>query len=172
MKSRFFVGLIAGVALTVLLIVLGAYIYFAQGFAPVATSSRPMPFEKALARLGLHAALHKQELKTPPIEASEKNLLAGAMVYQDNCAVCHGTLGGTKTAIAQGMFPPPPQLFHGKGVTDDPPGETYWKVANGIRLTGMPGFAKTLKDQQLWQVTLLLAHTNALPASVTNALAE
>jgi len=24
------------------------------------------------------------------------------------------------------------------GVSDDEPGETYWKVANGIRLTGMP----------------------------------
>jgi len=26
--------------------------------------------------------------------------------------------------------------FKGKGVTDDPAGVTYWKVANGIRLTG------------------------------------
>jgi thiosulfate dehydrogenase len=56
-------------------------------------------------------------------------------------------------------------------VTDDAPGETYWKVANGIRLTGMPGFTNTLKSDQLWQVTLLLAHADSLPASVTNALA-
>ena len=27
------------------------------------------------------------------------------------------------------MFPTPPHLFKGHGVTDDPPGETYWKVA-------------------------------------------
>jgi len=32
------------------------------------------------------------------------------------------------------------------GVSDDPPGETYWKVANGIRLTGMPAFKDTLTD--------------------------
>jgi mono/diheme cytochrome c family protein len=90
--------------------------------------------------------------------------------YKENCAVCHGLPGKSKTAIAAGMFPPPPQLFHGKGVTDDEPGETYWKVANGIRLTGMPGFRSTLKDEQLWQISLLLANADKLPESVTNAL--
>jgi mono/diheme cytochrome c family protein len=96
--------------------------------------------------------------------------MAGAALYQQHCAVCHGLPGEPKTAIAQGMFPGPPQLFHGNGVTDDPPGETYWKVANGIRLTGMPGFRSTLKDEQLWRVSLLLAKANELPASVKSAL--
>jgi thiosulfate dehydrogenase len=171
MKNRFLVGLVVGILLTLVLIAVGAYVYFARGFAPVATSSAPMPFEKTLARLGLHGALNREKLKTAPIDASETNLLAGAMVYREQCSVCHGLPGSSKTPIAEGMFPPPPQLFHGKGVTDDAPGETYWKVANGIRLTGMPGFTNTLKSDQLWQVTLLLAHADSLPASVTNALA-
>jgi len=34
------------------------------------------------------------------------------------------------------MYPAPPQLFHGVGVTDDDAWESYWKVENGIRLTG------------------------------------
>jgi thiosulfate dehydrogenase len=55
-------------------------------------------------------------------------------------------------------------------VTDDEPAETYWKVANGIRLTGMPGFGSTLKDDQLWQVSLLLANADKLPESVTKAV--
>src|ERR1035441_1884497 len=36
------------------------------------------------------------------------------------------------TPTAKGMYPPPPQLMYGKGVTDDKVGETHWKVANGI----------------------------------------
>ena len=68
------------------------------------------------------------------------------------------------------MFPQPPQFFEGHGVTDDPPGETYWKAKNGIRLTGMPGYGSSLSDQQLWQVSLLLAHADKLPASVQTAL--
>jgi mono/diheme cytochrome c family protein len=45
-------------------------------------------------------------------------------------------------------------------VSDDPPGETYWKAANGIRLTGMPAFKDTLTDTQIWQVSLLLANAD------------
>jgi mono/diheme cytochrome c family protein len=69
------------------------------------------------------------------------------------------------------MFPRPPLLFRGKGVTDDEPGETYWKVENGIRLTGMPGFKKSLSATQMWQVSLLLANADKLPDSVQRSLA-
>lgn len=64
------------------------------------------------------------------------------------------------------MFPRAPQLWqphhNGKvvGVSDDPPGETYWKVKNGLRLTGMPAFDKVLNDQQIWQVSLLMANAD------------
>jgi mono/diheme cytochrome c family protein len=61
-------------------------------------------------------------------------------------------------------------LFQGKGVTDDEPGETYWKIFNGIRLTGMPGFSKSLNETQIWQVALLLANADKLPASAKAAL--
>jgi mono/diheme cytochrome c family protein len=165
-KLIFLVGLILGAVL----IPAGAFLYFAWGYAPVATAAAPMPFEKMLARTALHARLAKEMPKTVPIEPTEANLLAGAVLYNEHCAVCHGLPGAAKTAIAAGMFPKPPQLFKGKGVTDDEPGETYWKVANGIRLTGMPGFVNTLKDDQLWQVSLLLANGDKLPESVKNAL--
>ena len=68
------------------------------------------------------------------------------------------------------MFPKPPQLFRGKGVTDDPASETYWKAANGIRLSGMPSFKTKLTDTQLWQVSELLAHANEIPESVKRVL--
>jgi thiosulfate dehydrogenase len=80
--------------------------------------------------------------------------------------------GQDQTAIAKGEFPKPPELFQGKGVTDDPAGVTYWKVANGIRLTGMPGFSGLLSTDQMWQVSLLLANANKLPAIVRSTLQE
>jgi mono/diheme cytochrome c family protein len=165
-KIIFLAGLVVGM----LLIPAGAYLYFAGGYAPVATAAAPIPFEKMLAGKALHARMVKEMPKTVPIEPTEPNLLAGATLYSEHCAVCHGLPGVPKTAIAAGMFPPPPQFFKGKGVTDDEPGETYWKVANGIRLTGMPGFVSRLKDDQLWQVSLFLANEDKLPDSVKNAL--
>ena len=64
------------------------------------------------------------------------------------------------------MFPKPPHLLKGKGVTDDPPGETYWKVAHGIRLSAMPSYRKSLTEEQMWQVSLLLANADKLPPEV------
>jgi thiosulfate dehydrogenase len=75
-----------------------------------------------------------------------------------------------KTAIALGMYPQPPKLLEGKGVTDDEPGESYWKVANGIRLTGMPGFRASLSETQMWQVSLFVARADKLPKTVSDAL--
>jgi hypothetical protein len=56
------------------------------------------------------------------------------------------------------------------GVTDDEPWETYWKVENGIRMTGMPGFKDQLNETQIWQVSLLVKNADKLPDSVKAAL--
>jgi thiosulfate dehydrogenase len=137
----------------------------------VATSAPLMPFERQLAHMALDARLEKEMPKQAPIAADEPNLLAGAHLYLEHCAVCHGVPGKEQTAIARGEFPHPPHLFKGKGVTDDEPGETYWKVANGIRLTGMPGFSESLSNTEMWQVSLLLAGADKIPDSVKAVLA-
>jgi mono/diheme cytochrome c family protein len=162
---------VAGVIVTLICVIGGVYAYFAEGFAPVATASQAMPFERKLAHMALNARVHKEMPKAVPVEASEANFLAGAHEYLMDCAVCHGTREKEKTPIARGEFPAPPQLLRGKGVTDDPPGETYWKVAHGIRLTGMPSFDKSLSEIQIWQVSLMLANADKLPVSV-NAVLE
>jgi thiosulfate dehydrogenase len=164
--GKFLIGLILG-----LIVIPGVvYLYFSTGTAPVATSSDPMPFEKMLAKLALHARLNKEMPKPAPIPADDAAYLAGAPIYRDHCAVCHGLPGQAQTAIAQGMFPKPPKLMEGKGVTDDSPGETYWKVAGGIRMSGMPGFDKTLSATQMWQVSLLLANADKLPKATKDSL--
>ena len=165
-------GFVLGFAVALVLLAAGAFCYFDFGFAPVATASQPMPFETFLAKHALKAALAKEASQPSPVDAGEPNLKSGAAVYRENCAVCHGLPGAPSTAIAKGMFPKVPQLFHGKGVTDDPVGETYWKVRNGIRLSGMPGFGGSLSDDQMWQVSQLLAHADKLPESVRNELSR
>jgi mono/diheme cytochrome c family protein len=122
--------------------------------------------------MALGARISKEAPKNSPVPATEPNLLAGAALYRTHCAVCHGTVGEPRTAIAKGMFPRPPQLLEGTGVTDDPAGETFWKAANGIRLTGMPAFRGPLTDEQLWQVSQLLANADKLPPSVRAQLAQ
>jgi thiosulfate dehydrogenase len=167
-----FKGLILGIIVGFLLVGAAIHLYFATGQAPVAVTASPMPFERKYAHIGLDAYLDKLPHPEPQTPADEQNYLAGAEVYKQNCAVCHGLPGLEKSAIAAGMFPKPPQLWHGTGVTDDEAWETYWKVENGIRMTGMPGFKGQLNETQIWQVSVLLKNADKVPASVKTALAS
>ena len=161
---------IAGLLLGLLLVPFGAYLYFTGGSAPVATTDSDMPFETFFAQKALNARIAKDMPKSVPIQPNEANYLAGADLYKQHCAGCHGLPLTPKTAIATGMYPRPPLLLEGKGVTDDKPGESYWKIFNGIRLTGMPGFSKSLSETQMWQIAILLANADKLPDSAKAAL--
>jgi thiosulfate dehydrogenase len=163
-------GLLLGVVLAILLIACCVYLYFSTGRAPIATTDPPMPFEMKMAHMAINARVAKQKIPDSPVAADEKSFLSGTETYKQNCAVCHGLPDQEKTVIAQGMYPPPPQLFHGTGVSDDPAAETYWKVENGIRLTGMPGFKGRLSETQIWEVSVLLANSDKIPAPVKAAL--
>jgi len=163
-------GFILGIIFTLICIAAGTYIYFAGGYVPVGTAARAMPFEKKLANKALAAHVEKEAPKKPPFQPDESAYIAGANIYKMDCAICHGMPGADETPIAKGEYPKPPQLFRGHGVTDDEPGETYWKVANGIRLTGMPAFNKSLSETQLWQVSFLLKNADKLPASAQKEL--
>jgi thiosulfate dehydrogenase len=161
---------VAGLILGLILIPLMVFLYVTSGSAPVATTDSDIPFETYFAHKALHVRLDKDMPKSVPITATEPNYVAGADLYKQNCSVCHGVPLATKTAIALGMYPRPPLLFEGKGVTDDTPGETYWKIFNGIRLTGMPGFSKSLNQTQMWQIALLLANADKLPPAAKTVL--
>jgi mono/diheme cytochrome c family protein len=170
---KFLLGLILGI----LVVPVAALLYLRFGHLPVSVDDQPFPMERQIVRAPLHARIHSEMPEKAPMSASETNLLIGAHIYRENCAVCHG-LYGRPTNFAKHMYPDAPQLWepHGAGVvgvSDDPPGETFWKVKNGIRLTGMPSFDQVLNDTQKWQVTLLLANADKpLPPGVLDLLKQ
>ena len=161
--GRILLGIILGLVLAPLLVL--GWLWF--GKVPVAVADPPLPQERLITSGPLNARIDKEMVKTPPIQVDEASLVAGARIYNDRCAVCHGQ-HGKPSQIGPHMFPDAPPLFeihhHGSeavmGVTDDPPGETYWKVANGIRLTGMPSYKKVLSETEMWQVSLMLANAD------------
>jgi len=148
------------------------YIYCRFGYAPVATAAPPMPLETQLARLALQARMAAEAPQRAPIPPDPAHLAAGAQIYVEHCAFCHGLPNQQDVPPAgKGMFPVPPQLFKPQEmVTHDPVGQTYWKVAHGIRLTGMPAFTQSLSPEQMWQVSVLVANADKLPEAVNAAL--
>ena len=167
-RLRWFV---VGVVFTIVAIGGGGYLFVTRGGVPMETTAPPLPLERTVARLALHASFSDAAGLKDPLPPGEASMLAGARQYRQHCAVCHGTPGSPPSAISQGMFPRPPQLFEkDEMVTDDPEGITYWKVTHGIRLSGMPGFASALTDAQRWQVTMLVTNADKTTPAVQTAL--
>jgi thiosulfate dehydrogenase len=171
---RFLIGVVIGL----LLLPIGAFCYLHYGNPPVAVADAPFPFEKQIVHMPLHARIAKEMPRSVPIQPTADNLTAGAQIYRQNCAFCHG-LNDQNSTVAPHMYPHAPQLWHAHGnnnvvgVSDDPPGQTYWTVANGLRLTGMPAFDQVLSSTQMWQVSLLLANANkTLPQGAMDILAQ
>jgi len=170
-------GFLVGLILGLLVFPVAGFLYLRSGRLPVAVADPAFPMEQQIVHGPLHARIAKEMTQTAPISASQTNLQIGARIYREQCAACHG-LYGRPSAFAAQMYPDAPQLWqpHGGGVvgvSDDPPGETYWKVKNGIRLTGMPSFDHVLNDTQMWQVSLLLANADKpLPVEVLNSLKQ
>src|SRR6185312_2260619 len=164
------VKFIFGFVIGIVALCAAVYCYFAFGFAPVATASAPMPLEMKLAHLSLNAKIDREAPKSAAFHASDTDLQNAANLYRQHCSVCHGLPDGVKSATQKGMYPVPPLLLHGKGVTDDPPGESYWKVKNGIRLTGMPAYGGALSEKDLWSISELLAGADKLPGDVLSIL--
>jgi len=165
--GRFWLGILIGICI----LPMAGLIFLESGGMPVATRGSSLPLERFIARTSIHAAMRGEGGKLSPIPPSPENLLAGAKLYQVNCAVCHGLPEQPKTTVARGLYPHVPQLFGPRGgVTDDPVGETYWKIKNGIRLTGMPGFEDSLSDNQLWQISLFLWKADSLTPEAKAAI--
>jgi thiosulfate dehydrogenase len=167
--KNFFIGVFS--TFFALIVIAAGWLF--SGGMPMATSGGPLPLETAIAGIALHAAIGKTSELRSPILADEPNLLNGAKNYKIHCAVCHGLPNHPASAISIGLFPPAPALMPPKkGVTDDPVGETYWKVKNGIRLTGMPGFEKSLSENEIWQLANLLFNADKLPPTVLESFSR
>jgi len=163
--KRFFLGLVFGIALPFL----AGYLFLTLGGMPVATKGEPLPLEKFVVKTALRAAIKGDLDRVAPFEATVEHLDQGARLYRNNCGGCHG-IGDHDNLMARAMFPPAPQFFRElhegkKGIAHDPIGKIYWKIRNGIRLTGMPGYVDILNDQELWEVSLFLKNVNQLPES-------
>ncbi len=164
---------VLGILLTLVVLAGGAYLFVKAGGISMETTAPPLPLEKTVAGMALRASIGRAVDQKNPLPFNDDNMLGAARKYKQNCAVCHGTPGQPRTAISKGMFPDPPQLFDKEGMmTDDPQGETFWKLTHGIRLSGMPGFASTLTDTERWQLSMLIAHADKLSAAVQAELSH
>lgn len=139
--------------------VVGICVAVALGAVSPSATTRPSKIEKAVAHAVLDASVRARAPRGKSAPTDPASVARGREAYRANCLVCHGVPGGEQSAIAAGLNPPVPDL--GEPETQRrSDGELYFLVSGGVRLTGMPGFEKSLPEKTRWE---LVGFLRALP---------
>jgi cytochrome c553 len=98
--------------------------------------------------------------KTPDL-SDPVLILRGANHFQTGCAPCHGAPGAPRSPVANGMTPPPPRLASAREAFD--PHELHWIVKNGVKMTAMPAWPTSGRDDEVWALVAFLEQLPMLP---------
>jgi mono/diheme cytochrome c family protein len=148
---RFIAGFIA--ALIVICIAGLIYIY-SGAFNVAATAADPKILEWILSTtMDRSVSQHAKEIQAPA-QLTDEQARQGYAFYNQTCVHCHGAPGKDAPGISKGLNPEPPSLTD---VSDDwSPAELFWIVKSGIKMSGMPAFGPTRKDEEIWNVVALV----------------
>ena len=136
--------------IVVLIIIAGAY-----GVMHITISSlpEPGPFETSIATKVKDWYISRGARSLVPASPKDgvSSVSAGETLFGMGCATCHGQDGRKPAPIGQAMYPRVLDLGSPEvqGMSDR---ELFWVIKNGIRLSGMPGFAKIESDEQIWDL--------------------
>ena len=156
---------VLGVLVTLLVLILGGLGFAMLGFFPTPANVTPPHFEQHVAMSAVDASTERHAPHvTNPLAPTDQNLEDGMKLYTMNCALCHGGLDRKPSTLAASFYPPPPNLI--SDPPDDPEWHIFYTMRTGIRYTGMPAWDKTLSEQDLWKITMLLSHMDKLPPAV------
>jgi len=94
--------------------------------------------------------------QTNPFRPTPENLKAGQGDFEEHCSTCHGLDGSGENRFEADFYPPVPNLTDvAQKWSDD---ELYFIIANGISMTGMPGFARNHDSKEIWGMILWVRH--------------
>jgi mono/diheme cytochrome c family protein len=156
---------ILGIMVTLLILILGGLGFAMLGMFPTTANVPPPHFENHIAMSAVDASMERHAPHiTSPLAPTDQNLEDGMKLYTMNCAICHGGLDRKSSTLATSFYPPPPNLI--SDPPDDPEWHTFYTIRTGIRYSGMPAWDKTLSEQDMWKVTMLLSHLDKLSPTV------
>jgi len=106
------------------------------------TAAEPSYLERIVARAVRNLAIPRDaRLEKNPWNAAPEVLNEARESFLARCATCHGPDGSGQTTVGRSLYPRVPDLRlpRTQDLTD---GEIRYIIRNGVRLTGMPGWAK------------------------------
>jgi mono/diheme cytochrome c family protein len=140
---------IAAILIAALIALLSGFVVIYAGAYDVAATAPHWPvthWVMETARIRSIKA-HAAGIQVPPNFDDPANIPMGVEHYAAHCAVCHGAPGMPKGDIAHGLYPQPPNLP--EAAERYSPGELFWILKHGIKMTGMPAW-NDHSDGELW----------------------
>jgi mono/diheme cytochrome c family protein len=94
----------------------------------------------------------ESELRNP-VAATEASLSQGKILFEVNCAMCHGLTSTERGSVGKKLVPPPPGLDHDmvKGLSDS----TIFKAIT-FGFGRMPAFQDKLMPRERWNLVNFL----------------
>lgn len=151
---------LAGVLILGLIGLGGALGFVFSGLYDIsATDQHTVPVYWAMQTAMRQSVRQRGEDVTVPDLSDPARIGNGVGRYQDHCVQCHGAPGIAREEAAMGMTPVPADLTH--TAREWTPGEIFWVIRNGIKMTGMPAWQFRMSDDEMWDV---VAFVRQLPA--------
>lgn len=145
---------VCGVIATLVVLALGVGAFVTSGTYGIGADQPHLPMT-----LSLINALRDKSTEaagkqvTVPARDSPTGIADGAALYDARCTGCHLAPGEAATGLSTGLYPQPPNLAE-DGVNN--PGEAFWIIKHGIKLTAMPAWGKTQTDADIWNLVAFL----------------
>jgi mono/diheme cytochrome c family protein len=100
---------------------------------------------------GTHDIPAEAEAVENPQPATEQSIVAGATLFAQNCAVCHGETGEGDGPTASELEVPPADL-HEEHVQENSDGALFWIVSHGVPESPMPPWDDALSESERWHL--------------------
>lgn len=93
-----------------------------------------------------------------PVMATSANLKTGSVLYQKNCAQCHGQDGMGDGEVGKTLNPSPALLAYMVQRPMAVDGYLLWSVSEGGTQfdTAMPAFRSSLEREEIWQIIIYM----------------
>ena len=155
--------------LAALLLVAGALVFIRSGLYDISALTPHGTVTTWIMETTTQSSVERRagEIDVPDL-GDDSLVLAGVDDFEQMCAQCHGRPGRERTAVGQGLNPSPPDLA--ESANELTPEELFWVTKNGIKMTGMPAWGGTHKDEALWPVVALMASLPQLDAAAYEGL--
>lgn len=143
----------------------------ATGVVNMAASNAPGMLEKKLATFAVERSLAvRAPNESNPLGEDPQAIATGLSHYKSMCMRCHGGPGVQPEEFAKGLNPPAPK-FDGPA-KEMSEGELFRITKDGVRMTGMPAFGPSHKDDDIWMIVAFLKQLPNLSAEQKHELEQ